>query len=207
MPARYAMNPKILKSPVFKLSKARKTSFIMIILLPFVYHAWRFFPENVAYEHYGELHIFLWTLGAHLVPFLITLAWYFTLPKKDYLLHFLVLTCLGYCCYLLIGTIPPFSSTPLWIDLVVAFAFTAAVYFLIEFIKKKYYNYSTDYKELHDGLIHDIHHSRFLGNISRVEGLIELSEMEDEYKEICKNQLEELRGNIAYIADKYDNPE
>ena len=58
---------------------------------------------------------------------------------------------------------------------------------------------------MHDGLVYDLHHQRFLGSINRIAGLVEMAEMEEPYKHLCAEEIKELKESIAYIAEKYES--
>ncbi|MGB3779195.1 MAG: hypothetical protein WA960_12620 [Tunicatimonas sp.] len=70
--------------------------------------------------------------------------------------------------------------------------------------KKNYLDKPNDYKALHDGLVYDLHHQRFLGSINRIAGLLEIAEMDEPYKCLCTEEIDELKESIAYIAEKYE---
>jgi predicted xylose isomerase-like sugar epimerase len=89
-------------------------------------------------------------------------------------------------------------------ELIVTLIIFFFVYLCIRYIRNNYLDRPLDYKMLHDGLIHDLHHQRFMGSINRIEGLIHVANMEEPYKDLCEKELEELKKSVAYIADKYN---
>ena len=45
----------------------------------------------------------------------------------------------------------------------------------------------------------------FLGSINRIAGLLEIAEMDEPYKCLCTEEINELKESIAYIAEKYES--
>ncbi|MFP4092511.1 MAG: hypothetical protein ACLFT3_19530, partial [Cyclobacteriaceae bacterium] len=86
----------------------------------------------------------------------------------------------------------------------IIFVFICVCIYLF-YIHRNYLNRITDYKVLHDGIVHDLHHQRFLGEISRLEGLIEIAEMDDAYRQMCKREISKLKESVSYIAEKYND--
>ena len=134
----------------------------------------------------------------------VSLAWYFSIQQKDQVLRLLALLSIGYGFYLVLETLPIADQTPFWVNIAAASVILLCLNFCLRYIKKNYLEKPDDYKTLHDGLVYDLHHQRFLGSIDRIAGLIDIAEMEKPYKHLCAEEIEELKESIAYIAEKYE---
>lgn len=193
------------KSLQFFLNDKRKVvSATVIVLLPLVNELWRLAPDNIEVPYYETLDVFLWNFCLNFSFVLVSIAWYFSVPGKDKALQILPLLSSGYGIYLTLTTLPVTDKTPLWMDIGVTVGILICLYFCLQYIQKNYLDKPNDYKTLHDGLVYDIHHQRFMGNIDRIEGIIEMAEMDEPYKCYCAKEIEDLKESIAYIAKKYE---
>lgn len=193
------------KSLQFFFHDRRKViSAVVILSLPFLNQLWRLAPEGIEISYYESFDIFVWNFCLNFTFVMISLAWYFSVPKKDQVLQFLSLLSAGYGIYLTFGTLPLADETPLWIDISSSAVILACLYFCLQYIQKNYLDKPNDYKALHDGLVYDLHHQRFLGSINRIAGLLEIAEMDEPYKCLCTEEIDELKKSIAYIAEKYE---
>ena len=188
----------------FLRDKRKMISAVFVILLPLTDNLWRIVPEGIPFPFYETLQMFVWTVGVHLLSLLVSLAWYLSIPRKDKVLQFISLSALAYSLLITFETLPFAGGTPLWLDMVVSGVIIVCLYFCIDYIKKNYLEKPDDYKTLHDGLVYDIHHQRFLSSINRVAGLLDVADMEEPYKHLCAEEIEELKESIAYIAEKYE---
>ncbi len=194
------------KSLQFFFNDRRKiVSAAIIVFLPFLNNVWRLVPEDITYEYYGTLLLFVWTIGVHLIPLCISIAWYLSVPRKDRVLQIMALAALAYSILITLETIPFTDGTPLLLDLLVSGVIFLCLYFCLQYIQKNYLDKPNDYKALHDGLVYDLHHQRFLGSINRIAGLLEIAEMDEPYKCLCTEEINELKESIAYIAEKYES--
>ncbi len=194
------------KSLQFFLKDRRKVvSAIMVASLPLVVNAWRFFPEDVYVPYYENLDLFVWTFSIHFSIVVSGIAWMLCVSRKDYVLHFLSSSVVAYGTYLTFNTLPIATETPLWVDLLAASAIFGGLYFCLRYIRNNYLDRPDDYKTLHDGLVYDIHHQRFMGSINRIAGLIDVADMEEPYKHLCAEEVQDMRESIAYIAEKYES--
>ena len=193
------------KSLQFFLRDRRKMISVLIVMtLPLLDNFWRIIPEDIPFPFYDTLFMFVWTLGVHLLPLFVSIAWYLSIPRKDHVLQYISLSALAYSILITFETLPFAGVTPLWLDIAVSGVILVCLYFCIDYIKKNYLEKPDDYKRLHDGLVYDIHHQRFLSSINRVAGLIDVADMEEPYKHLCAEEIEELKESIAYIAEKYE---
>ncbi len=193
------------KSLQFFLSDKRKiASAIVVAVLPFLDNIWRLVPEDITYDYYGNLFIFVWTAGVHLIPLFISAAWYLSIPRKDRVLQIMALSALAYSILITLETIPLIHGTPFLLDLFISGVIFLCLYLCLQYIQKNYLDKPNDYKTLHDGLVYDLHHPRFLGSINRIAGMIDAAEMEEPYKCLCAQEIDELKKSIAYIAEKYE---
>lgn len=194
------------KSLQFFFSDWRKVvAAIVILSLPLLNNLWRLFPEDVSNEFYGTHQVFVWMVCIHLMILALGVAWYFSFPEKDKVLRFISLSVIAYGVLLTIQVFEFTKGTPLWLDIVLSAMIFAVLYFCLQYIQKNYLNKPNDYKTLHDGLVYDIHHQRFLGSINRIAGLLEIAEMDEPYKCLCTEEINELKESIAYIAEKYES--
>ncbi len=193
------------KSVQFFLNDWRKViSAAVVLLLPLLNNLWRFFPEGTNYSMYGDYQTFIWSICIHFMIFVLGLAWFYSIPEKDSVLRFISLSVVAYGILLTYQTLEFGEGTPLWIDLSASAIIFAALYFCLQFIQKNYLGKPNDYKTLHDGLVYDLHHQRFLGSINRIAGLLEIAEMDNRSKCLCAQEIDELKESIAYIAEKYE---
>jgi hypothetical protein len=193
------------KSLQFFFNDWRKVlSAIMVISLPLLNNFWRLFPADAVDESYGTLPVFVWMVCIHLMILAIGLAWYFSIPQKDNVLRFIALSIVAYGVLLTLQVFEFTKGTPLWIDVSASLTIFAVLYFCLQYIQKNYLDKPNDYKALHDGLVYDIHHQRFMGSIDRIEGIIDMAEMDEPYRCYCAKEIEELKESIAYIAEKYE---
>ena len=193
------------KSLQFFFSDWRKVvTAIVILSLPLLNNLWRLFPEDVPNDFYGTLPVFVWMICIHLMILALGIAWYFSFSEKDNVLRFISLSVIGYGVLLTLQVFEFAKGTPLWIDITLSAVIFAALYFCLQHIQKNYLDTPDDYKVLHDGLVYDLHHQRFLGSINRIAGMIDVAEMEEPYKCLCAQEIDELKKSIAYIAEKYE---
>ena len=193
------------KSLQFFLKDKRKIiSAIVVILLPLLNNFWRFIPEHITHPYHGTGQVYIWMICIHLMILALGIAWYFSVPGKDQVLRLISLSVIAYGTLLTYQTLGFGDGTPLWIDLIASTVVFTFLYFCLRYIKKNYLEKPDDYKTLHDGLVYDLHHQRFLGSIDRIAGLIDVAEMEKPYKCLCAEEIEELKESIAYIAEKYE---
>ena len=184
--------------------KRKIISAVIVALIPIAESAWRFFPENVDVPIYGDLQIFVWTFSINLIIVVIGSAWTLCVPRKDHVLQYISLSVVAYGTYLTFDALPLTISTPIWMDILASAAIFVCLFFCLRYIQNNYLEKPDDYKKLHDGLVYDIHHQRFLSSINRIAGLLDVADMEEPYKHLCAEEIEELKESIAYIAEKYE---
>lgn len=176
----------------------------VVLLLPLFNNVWRLFPANVSDKSYGTLDVFVWMVCVHLMILILGIAWYFSVPQKDNVLRFIALSVVAYGVLLTLQVFEFAKGTPLWLDISASVIIFAGLYFCLQYIQKNYLDKPNDYKALHDGLVYDLHHQRFLGSINRIAGLLEIAQVEEPYKCLCAEEIDELKESIAYIAEKYE---
>ncbi len=194
------------KSFEFVLTDYRKIISICISLfVPFMMNLWQFLPNDIEVEFYPSLHVMAWTLSIHLMSVLICIAWWFSINSKDYVLQFFSSGLMAYCVFLTYSTIPYTISTPFWQDLVASSFIFITLLSSLFYIKKRYCSRVEDYKNMHDGLVYDLHHQKFMGAINRIEGLVLLQKRgNDKYNDAVLNEVDELKKTFIYISDKYN---
>lgn len=195
------------KSFQFFISDHRKIwSVVAALLLPVANNFWKLLPKEASVDFYSSLQVFGWTFGIHAMLIILSLAWWFSVHRKDYVLQFFSLGTLFYSIFLTYSTLPFSNQTPLWLNLAATATIFICVWGATLFIKIKYSNYPQDYKVMHDGLIHDLHHQKFLGSVNRIEGLLHLMDnVEDPYHQLCFKEIEKLKSSFVYITEKYED--
>lgn len=207
------MYTKIIQSPIIELTvkgaqftfrDGRKlASLIIVILLPLIGKLWEMVPQNIEFPYYDYFHLFLYSFSINFISVLISVGWFLTIHRKDFALQIIALASIFYSVFMTYDTLPFTQTTSLWIDLSAIFCIFNGVVFYLFYIHRNYLAQISDYKVLHDGIVHDLHHQRFLSDISRIEGLIEIAEMEEPYRSMCKKEISKLKESVTYIADKY----
>lgn len=194
------------KSFQFILADPRKIiSIIISLFVPVLMNLWKLLPDDIVVEFYPSVHVLAWTLSIHFMSVLICIAWWFSINSKDYVLQFFSLGLMAYCTFLTYCTLPFSVSTPFWQDLSASLLIFITLAFSLVFIKKRYCNRVHDYKHMHDGLVYDLHHQKFMGAVNRIEGLVILQKRENVmYNEALQNEVEELKKTFIYISDKYN---
>jgi hypothetical protein len=192
------------KSIQYTFKDGRKlASLLIIVTLPLVGKVWEFVPEHVEFPHYGSLQTFLWAFSINFICVLVSVAWFLTIHRRDFALQTIALVAIFYGVFMTYDTLPFTQKTPLWLDISATFCIFLGVAVYLYYIHKNYLHRAVDYKVLHDGIVHDLHHQRFLGEISRIEGLIEIAEMEEPYRTMSKKEIAKLKESVTYIAEKY----
>nr|WKN36739.1 hypothetical protein K4G66_30710 [Tunicatimonas sp. TK19036] len=188
----------------YTLKDRRKSiSLIMVMLLPLVVFAWRFVPNNGPFFFYNNLSVFVYTFGVNFAIVLMASAWFLSTPRRDFATQIIVTIGLFFGIFTTWDTLPFEDAPPMWVDMVISFILFAVVCIYLYYVYRNYINKTIDYKQLHDGIVHDLHHQRFLNSISRIEGLMSVAEMEEPYKSMCEDEITELKESVAYVADKY----
>ena len=177
---------------------------IVVLTIPVLNNLWRFFPEYMSHSYYGTFQSYVWTVCIHIVVLALGVAWFFSVPEKDKVLRSITLSVIFYATLLTYQSLEFGEGTPLWLDISASAVIFAGLYFCLQYIQKNYLDKPNDYKALHDGLVYDLHHQRFLGSINRIAGLLEIAEIDEPYKCLCSQEINELKESIAYIAEKYE---
>ncbi len=194
------------KSIQFTFRDRRKlVSLIIIILLPIAGKFWESVPDHIEFPHYGSLRIFLWAFSVNFVIVLISVAWFLTIHRKDFALQIIALAAIFYGIFMTYDTLPFTQRTPVWLDIGTTICIFLGIAIYLYYIHRNYLQRATDYKVLHDGIVNDLHHQRFLSDISRIEGLIEIAEMEEPYRSMSKKEIAKLKESVTYIAEKYSD--
>jgi len=177
----------------------------LVLIIPLVYNSWRFFPEDITVSYYEDFSIFWWTLSVNFISLLIAAGWMLTIPRKDYVMRFVLSALLIYGIYMTYAILPVADETPLYIDLLAVAVVFVVVYGSIVYVQRNYLEKKPSYESMHINLLHDLNHHRFMGAVCRIEGMLKVSDMEDHYRDACEKEIEELKETFAYISDKYEN--
>lgn len=184
--------------------KRKRAAFLLVAMIPLVGNLWKVIPADIPFRHYEYLDIFVFTFATQFIFVMVGVAWFLIVGRKDLGLQILALTLVAYGVFMSFSTLPLTGTTPLSFELFVTAVITtflAAFLFYIQSHAKPGY----DYKAECEDMIHDLHHSRFLGSICRIEGLMGISDMQESYKEHALQELEELKQSVEYIAKKYES--
>ncbi|MEM6845151.1 MAG: hypothetical protein AAF944_10470 [Bacteroidota bacterium] len=184
--------------------KRKRAAFLLVAMVPLVGNLWKLIPIDIPFRHYEYLDVFVFTFATQFIFVIVGIAWFLIVGRKDLGLQILALTLVAYGVFMSFSTLPLTDTTPLSLDLLVTAVITALLatfLFYIQNHKKPGY----DYKAECEDIIHDLHHSRFLGSICRLEGLVNISDMQEPYKEHALRELEELKQSVGYIAEKYES--
>jgi hypothetical protein len=184
--------------------KRKRAAFLLVAMIPLVGNLWKAIPADIPFRHYEYLDIFVFTFATQFIFVMIGVAWFLIVGRKDLGLQILALALVAYGVFMSFSTLPLTSTTPLSFELFVTAVITtflATFLFYIQSHVKPGY----DYKAECEDMIHDLHHSRFLGSICRLEGLMNISDMQEPYKDHALQELEELKQSVEYIAKKYES--
>lgn len=186
--------------------KRKRAAFLLVAMIPLVGNLWKVIPTDIPFRHYEYLDVFVYTFATQFIFVLVGVAWFLIVGRKDLGLQILALTLVAYGVFMSFSTLPLTDATPLSFDVFVTAAITALLAAFLFYIQS-HTQPGYDYKAECEDIIHDLHHSRFLGSICRLEGLMRISDMQDSYKEPALQELEELKQSVEYIAKKYESLE
>lgn len=134
---------------------------------------------------------------------MVAIAWFLTIPRRDFAMQIITLAAVFYGIFLTFDTIPQEEPTPFWFDISVSFAVFIIISTYLFYIHRNYINSKIDHKQLYDGIVHDLHHEKLLNSVSRVQGLMEVAELEEPYRSMCQEEILKIRDAISYVSDKY----
>lgn len=196
------------QSLIYSLKDKRKRwGFIIIISLAFIDNLWQFIPKDFPFPYYGYLNVFVYSFCNEFSICLIGIAWFMIIQRKDFALQLLSLALIAYGLFTTVSTLPFTMYTPFWLEVLIVVIFFAIITSHLHYVHKTRLNKSIDYKELHDGIVHDLHHQKFRNHIARLEGLINIAEMEEPYKSFCQKEITDIKEAVTYIGDKYQTLE
>ena len=176
---------------------------IVVIMLPLLGSLWRLVPEGITIFHYGKLDVFIYLFFTNFIVVLLAAAWFLTIPRRDFAMQIIAIAAVFYGIYLTIDTIPQEVPTPLWIDISACFVVFAIVSIYLFYVHRNYINSKIDHKQLYDGIVHDLHHEKLLNSVSRVQGLMEVAELEEPYRSMCEEEIKRMREAVSYVTEKY----
>jgi len=184
--------------------KRKRVAFLLVAFIPVLGNIWKFIPQDIPFPHYQNLDVFIFTFTGQFILVVIGVAWFLIIGRKDFGLQILALALIAYGVFTTYSTLPLSKTTSVWFDLLVTMILT---FFLSVFLYYTQTNtlHGYDYKAQCEDMIHDLHHSRFLGRVCRIEGLLHISEMPEAYKGMTLREVQELKDNIKYIGEKYEN--
>ena len=67
----------------FFLDRRKVISAVAILSLPFLNQLWRLAPEGIEISYYNSFDTFIWNFCLNFTFVVISVAWYFSVPKKD----------------------------------------------------------------------------------------------------------------------------
>ncbi len=184
--------------------KRKRAAFLLVAMIPLVGNLWKIIPTDIPFRHYDYLDVFIFTFATQFIFVMVGVAWFLIVGRKDLGLQILALTLVAYGVFMSFSTLPLTAATPLGFEIFVTATITALLATFLFYIQN-HAKPGYDYKAECEDIIHDLHHSRFLGSICRLEGLMRISHMKESYKEHALQELEELKQSVEYIAKKYEN--
>ena len=199
--------PKVVqKSFFYTLKDKRKlVSIIMVILLPLLGSLWRFVPKESTIIHYGALDTFVYLFFINFMVVLVSVAWFLTIPRRDFAMQIIALAAIFYGTFLTFDTVPREEPTPIWFDVSVTLIVFTIICIYLYYVHRNYINSKIDHKQLYDGMVHDLHHEKLLNSVSRVQGLIDVAELEEPYRSMCQEEIAKIRDAVSYVSDKYSD--
>jgi len=184
--------------------KRKRVAFLLVATIPLLGNLWKLIPEDITFPHYEYLDIFIYTFANQFIFVVIGIAWFLIVGRKDLGLQILALTLVAYGVFMSFSALPLANSTTVGFEVLITVILTICLAFFLYYIQ----NHTLpgyDYKAQCEDMIHDLHHSKFLGTICRIEGLTLIAEMPAEYKELTLKEIEELKKTIEYIGEKYEH--
>lgn len=179
----------------------------LAFLVPVIYNSWRFMPADMEIPYYESGAFFWWSFSVNFICLLIAIGWTLTIPRKDYVMKLIVSAFLVYGIYMTYVTLPFANITPVYVDIIAIFGSYVILYGCIVYVQKNYLEKKQSYESLHINLLHDLNHHRFMGAVCRIEGMVNVSSMEEHYRNACDKEIEELKETFAYIIEKYESLE
>ncbi|WKN41690.1 hypothetical protein [Tunicatimonas pelagia] len=183
--------------------KRKRAAFLLVAMIPVVGNLWKVIPADIPFRHYEYLDVFIFTFATQFIFVMIGVAWFLIVGRKDLGLQLLALTLVAYGVFMSFGTLPLTDTTPLSFEILVTAIITmllaAFLFYIQNYVRPGY-----DYKAECEDIIHDLHHSRFLGSICRIEGLIQISDMKEPYRDHALQELEDLKRSVEHVARKYE---
>lgn len=183
--------------------KRKLSAFFVVILIVVIGNLWHFIPQDIPFPYYGSLDVFIYNFSNQFQVALAGVAWFLIVPRRDFALQILSMGLIAYGAFMTFSTLPLTLRTPLWIEITCSLLVFCAIVAYLYYIQNNYVNKRIDYKHLHDNIVHDLHHQRFLNHLSRAEGIIDISDMPEPYKSMSLEELSKVKEAIHYISIKY----
>ena len=183
--------------------KRKSFSLFIVLSLPLVGNVWRFIPDSVAFPYYDYLNVFVFQFAASFITFMMAVAWFLTIPRRDFALQTIAMAGIFYGLFMSYDTLPFTARTPLWLDVLISLVTFVIVCFYLFYIHRNYINSKIDHKQLYDGIVHDLHHEKLLNSVSRIQGLMEVAELGEPYRSMCEEEILRIRHAVSYVSDKY----
>lgn len=183
--------------------KRKLISVVIILTLPILGGVWRLIPEDSTVFHYGSLQTFIYLFSINFAIVLVAIAWFMTIPRRDFAMQIIVLAAVLYGVFLTFDTIPQKEPTPFWFDIVVSLMVFVVICVYLYYVHRNYIHRKIDHKHLYDGIVNDLHHQKLLNSVSRVEGIMDIAELEEPYRSMCKEELMKIKDAVSYVSEKY----
>ena len=180
-------------------------SLLIVLLLPFVSNAWRIIPEDIPFYFYHDLSIFVYQFAVNLLVMMVAIAWFLVLPRRDFALQIFALAAVFYGFFITFSTLPITEGTPVWLDILISAIPFLIVCVYLYYVHRNFIHQKIDHKQLYEGLLHDLHHQKLLNTVSRVEGLINIAEIEEPYRSMCREEIQKMKEGISFLSEKYSD--
>ena len=176
----------------------------VVLLLPVLNNVWRLFPEELPYPYYEWFVVFVWTWSFHLSLVLLAAVWLLSIPRKDRILRTLAGVSFTYTVFMTLQCFLYTGDTSHWFDIVTAVLLSVILLRVLGYFQKKYFAPSKNYKALHDGIIHDIHHRSFLKNVHQLEDTLRTTRMDERYRSLLTDEIAQLKASVTRVDKQYE---
>ena len=178
---------------------------LIVLLLPFVSNVWRIVPEGIPFYFYPDLSAFAYHFATNLLVIMVATAWFLVLPRRDFALQIFALSAIFYGFFITLNTLPFSDGNLWWVDILISAVPFFMVSLYLYYVHRNFIHQKVDHKQLYEGLLNDIHHQKLLNTASRVEGLINIAEIEEPYRSMCREELQKMKEGISFLSEKYSD--
>ena len=143
--------------------------------------------------------------GLNLLVMMVAIAWFLILPRRDFALQIFALAAVFYGLFITLDTLPFTDGTPVWLDILISVIPFLIICVYLYYVHRNFIHQKIDHKQLYEGLLHDLHHQRLLNTVSRVEGIINIAEIEEPYRSMCCEEIQKMKEGVSFLSEKYSD--